>query len=239
MEEKLRVRRPTRSSPILAGLPPNVVSVESSLVSMKCKFCGTIFQRRTAYARWQFLNLGIIPLCTKSCKVRQQFIDNPELRKISSQTMKRIGRPGWNRGMPWPEEFRAASSKLRKKRGIKISPENRGGNGRGLTQMEKLLQTVLPITFIPNYAISLGKRQPGYPTNYKVDFGDPDTLMAIEVDGGSHYGRKAQDRKKDAKLTGLGWSVLRITNQQVAAMFGILRSRAGAYTLSEGLSSIT
>jgi len=59
-------------------------------------------------------------------------------------------------------------------------------------------------------------RTSGYPTCYKVDVGNPDIKIAIEVDGSSHgsSSRRLQDAKKDAFLRGLGWIVLRVSNRQ-------------------------
>lgn len=56
-----------------------------------------------------------------------------------------------------------------------------------------------------------------YPTNYKPDVGHVGLKIAIEADGCSHglLERKAQDVKKTKCLTGLGWKVLRFTNQQI------------------------
>ena len=66
-------------------------------------------------------------------------------------------------------------------------------------------------------AISLGPKQPGYPTCYKVDIGNQVLKIAIEVDGNGHNGNKIKflDLKKEAKLKELGWRVLRFTNQEI------------------------
>ena len=92
----------------------------------------------------------------------------------------------------------------------------RGGNGHGITECEKILLGVFP-DLVPNYIQSLGKRTPGYPTHYKIDLADPEHKIAIEVDGNSHDSlkRQAQDRKKEEKLSALGWEVLRVTNKAV------------------------
>ena len=60
-------------------------------------------------------------------------------------------------------------------------------------------------------------RNSGYPTCYKVDVCNPALKIAVEVDGNSHcpISRQEQDRKKDALLSGLGWTVLRFSNRQV------------------------
>lgn len=150
----------------------------------------------------------------------------PELReqysKIMSNTLR--GREPWNKGVEWSEEVKeklriAAKKNNQKERFI----EMRGGNGKGPSKCEELLKRVLPERFVWNYPIPLGKRQEGYPTNYKVDFGDPAKKMAIEVDGASHNSkiRQEKDRKKGDKLAELGWCVLRISNLEIRKMFGI------------------
>lgn len=56
-----------------------------------------------------------------------------------------------------------------------------------------------------------------YPTCYKIDVAIPEMKIAIEVDGASHFGKKAKERdqKKTNFLVGLGWKVFRITNKQI------------------------
>jgi very-short-patch-repair endonuclease len=60
-------------------------------------------------------------------------------------------------------------------------------------------------------------RGSGYPTAYKIDVGNTELKIAIEVDGFSHNAlkRRAQDIKKAAFLESRGWRVLRFTNSEV------------------------
>jgi hypothetical protein len=129
------------------------------------------------------------------------------------QTM--TGRTPWNNGRPWPKQFKMNASKWAITNGHTF--KERGGNGRGPSKAEFLVQTCLPRTFIYSYPVALGARRRGYPTNYKIDFGDPKKKLAIEVDGVSHKRavRKAQDKKKETKLRSLGWKVCRISNAEV------------------------
>jgi hypothetical protein len=89
-----------------------------------------------------------------------------------------------------------------------------GGNG-ALTTPQELLLKLLGSEFTPEFSISLGLRQPGYPTHYKVDLGCPRLKLAVELDGHSHRSksRQALDRKKDEKLSSLGWTILRVRNE--------------------------
>ena len=61
------------------------------------------------------------------------------------------------------------------------------------------------------------KREDGYPTAYKVDIGNTELKIAIEVDGNSHMvmARRLEDGKKVSCLEGLQWTVLRFSNRAV------------------------
>ena len=164
--------------------------------------------------------------CNTSCSAKWR-MSQPEIRAkvYTKETALKIskakkGQPGhipWNKGRPWPEEFRTRLSEASKKAGLK--PLTPGGNGRPLPIPVQMLLTVLPSHARTEHAISLGKRQPGYPTCYKVDIALVNENLAIEVDGVSHTSRRHLDRKKDAELAELGWRVLRIENSTVLSMF--------------------
>jgi len=59
-----------------------------------------------------------------------------------------------------------------------------GGNGRGLSESQLMLQERLG--WATEYCISIKPCRPGYPTHYKVDLADPRLKIAVEVDGNSH-----------------------------------------------------
>ncbi len=54
---------------------------------------------------------------------------------------------------------------------------------------------------------------------YILDFALPDQMIAIEVDGPSHYTVKglASDVERTAKLAEKGWTVVRCTNEEALA----------------------
>ncbi|MBY0457477.1 MAG: endonuclease domain-containing protein [Gemmataceae bacterium] len=115
-------------------------------------------------------------------------MENPDSVKKMADTIKRIGH----------------------------RPPSRGGNGKGMTKPQKALLRLLGKPWLPEYAVPLGKRETGYPTNYKVDLALVVRKIAVEIDGSSHTGkRKEKDRKKDAKLALLGWTVLRFSNKAI------------------------
>lgn len=51
--------------------------------------------------------------------------------------------------------------------------------------------------------------------NYIVDFYCKDLLLAIEIDGESHYGNEEKDRIRDDKLRAFGITVLRFDDLEV------------------------
>jgi hypothetical protein len=110
------------------------------------------------------------------------------------------------------ETRRKVSFILRK---MKHKPSVRGGNGHPPTLPQQIMKDVLLGNWILEYAISLGGRQVNFSTCYKVDLGNPDLKIAIEVDGASHHARKELDKKKDLKLDSLGWKVLRFWNKDI------------------------
>ena len=53
---------------------------------------------------------------------------------------------------------------------------------------------------------------------YEVDFCWPEQRLIVETDGHAHHGTRAafeRDRARDARLTALGWRVMRFTERQV------------------------
>jgi len=67
-----------------------------------------------------------------------------------------------------------------------------------------------------------GKQMKGYDfdrqrpiDNYIVDFYCKDLMLAIEVDGESHYGNRDKDIRKDERLNKLGVTVLRFDDMEI------------------------
>lgn len=71
-----------------------------------------------------------------------------------------------------------------------------------------------------------GHRNGVYPNCYKVDIGNKEMKIAIELDGGSHstLERQEQDRKKVAKLSELGWCVYRVSNEKALHLYTTFKS---------------
>ena len=117
-----------------------------------------------------------------------------------------------------PAQMSGVTEKIsRRLKEIGHGPSVRGGNGRGLTEPQRLLLDALGSPWQAEFALSLGRRTEGYPTHYKLDLANCETRVCIEVDGFSHVAnvRKAQDAKKTEKLHSLGWTVLRFSNRDI------------------------
>ena len=57
--------------------------------------------------------------------------------------------------------------------------------------------------------------------NYIVDFYCTQAKLIVELDGGQHFVDEGQraDQKRDARLTGLGYEIIRFTNNDVDQNF--------------------
>jgi hypothetical protein len=96
-------------------------------------------------------------------------------------------------------------------------PTLNGGNGTGLTKAQHLLSQKLNWPTEVVVVTDALARESGSPWSYKVDIANPETLIAIEVDGETHRTLKVRERdcRKTAFLERTGWMVYRFTNRQV------------------------
>lgn len=99
---------------------------------------------------------------------------------------------------------------------------SRGGNGK-LTLPQKILAIATGMQM--EYAISTSPAKgkfPSLPTSYKVDLAEPQSKLAVEVDGRSHLTKKWKflDKRKTEVLNYLGWRVVRFSNEEVLADVG-------------------
>jgi len=107
-------------------------------------------------------------------------------------------------------------------------PKVRGGNGTPLPAPHAQLLKAMGPGWEAEVAVPTGiAKGNGYPTCYKVDIGHREMMVAIEVDGFSHCARKRQeqDRKKEALLKSLGWSVYRVSNAEAMSLSSTFRSQ--------------
>lgn len=149
------------------------------------------------------------PACWRS--YQRQKAGEAALRAVTRDRAVIVQRMKDRNPMFTPEVRERATTTLRE---MGHAPPVRGGNGRGPTVPQKMLADRLGL---PMEVIVRTNKAPGSPTHYKVDIGDPSLKLAIEVDGASHGSTKtkAKDARKDLFLRGLGWTVLRFSNQAV------------------------
>lgn len=194
------------------------------IITGKCAWCGKEIQykkssprrfcSRSCMGKWKMSlpefrekihSLDARKKIAESSKIRMA---DPKLRKMHSERMKK------NNPATRPEIMKKIIATKRINGTLHVWKGERGGNGK-LTIPQKLLAAHL--AWPTEYAISLGKRRKGYPTCYKVDLGNPDLKIAIEIDGKLHRWKKSisKDMKKTKALNQLGWKVLRFTNEEI------------------------
>jgi len=97
--------------------------------------------------------------------------------------------------------------------------------------------------WVAEYAIktNAGHRNGTYPNCYKADIANPEMMIAIELDGGSHSSleRQGQDQKKVIFLVGLGWSVYRVSNAKALSLYSTFTSVDTLLTSLMGFQSTT
>src|SRR5574343_589145 len=159
---------------------------------------------------------------TKPNKSRKCFESEKQFREkicCSNSCAKRLNNPIWKDGA-----LKKMTETLKR---IGHKPISQGGNGRGLTNAQEKILEILGAKWKPELAIktNAGHRNGVYPNCYKVDIGNQDLKIAIEIDGSSHNGkRKLLDSKKDNFLKSLGWRVFRLKNQEALRLCTIYKS---------------
>lgn len=199
-------------------------------VMKQCVVCGAPFFAPLAQAKHR-------PqlTCSHTCAMKHTWaVHRPAMEAGAKKSaVKRRGQSSWNKGLPTPPEVvKKAHATHMAQRAPFLAV--RGGNGHGPSAAERAVQAALPAGFAYNLAIPTRMpRGSGYPTCYKVDFGNPTSMLAVEVDGPSHstLKRQAQDRKKEAFLAALGWCVLRISNKEALLLSGTSKLRERMTTL--------
>ena len=218
------VRQITRYLQTLAGPKPEIVREEGSCLTLRCAMCQQEYTKKISVLFWAAKQQNLTGLtCSRSCGRSLMHLVKPHISKQQAARLRGVAKTGKRaagiKRAPLSEAHRKAVSDTLKAQGHR--PLVRGGNGTGMTAAEEKIWPILQSAgFAWNHPVSLGCRQPGYPTNYKLDFALLEQKVGLEVDGQSHslQSRKAQDRKKEAKLRELGWFVFRVTNQQVRSL---------------------
>lgn len=103
---------------------------------------------------------------------------------------------------------------------MKWKPQVRGGNGQPLPLEQLLLAAALG--WNTEVAVPTKKgRSSGYPTCYKLDIGNSELKIGIEIDGRGHraLARRVQDAKKEHLLQAMGWTILRFSKKRAVENF--------------------
>jgi hypothetical protein len=226
MDKQLPVAKIIHSLPCMDGDAHKIYNPAITLWRQRrqCAWCGIIFHPALG-GKWR-------RFCGKSCSAKWRMntpehkakVHTPEvaakrglkksawLRSNDPKAKKEMERITNLNPMGMPGVREKVSLKLR---AMGHRPSAPGGNGTGLTVPQQILLDALGNGWIAEYSLSLGQRTRGYPTAYKLDLANPERKINIEVDGGSHYSRKTEDQKRDAKITSLGWIVLRFWNKDI------------------------
>jgi hypothetical protein len=181
---------------------PLPVSVQCSICK-KEMFTATMNEHQKLKAK-----KGLNVVCSNKCH-----------RILSSQTMSRTNKIYASARMKTSNPMSNPETRLKVSQTLKElghKPLIQGGNGRGPTVHEKLISDALhwPTNVIVSTKMS---KYSGYPNHYKLDIGDIDKKIGVEIDGQSHntLARQNQDVKKENFLASLGWTIIRFTNKEV------------------------
>lgn len=149
----------------------------------------------------------------RSPAARAKAADKLRVRAKDPEWRERV-RQGTLRAMTPEVRAKHARAMQKAHKGRRIA----GGNGREPTPLVQFAAALLgPLGFAPEFVVRTAGHDTDHraPTCYKVDFGSPIAMIAIELDGPAHLGRKReeQDRKKTEVLEALGWRVLRVKHK--------------------------
>lgn len=135
------------------------------------------------------------------------------VRRDSSQRMARTNRRYASERMVRNNPMHRPESREKMRRTlaeIGHRPQQRGGNGSGPTEPQRRLAEFLG--WPTEVAVTPGDGERPY--HYKADIAHPSMKVLVEVDGGSHcsLARQASDRRRDERLSSLGWMTFRFSN---------------------------
>jgi very-short-patch-repair endonuclease len=100
------------------------------------------------------------------------------------------------------------------------------GNGGKPTPAESRILSLCPDAI---FNLSVATKDKQRPYHYKIDLAWPDSKVGLEIDGSSHATRKTADERKTLRLSRLGWTIHRMTNELA------LSERAESFLLQHGL----
>ena len=177
---------------------------------MNCFICGDDVES-TVYTRYKFKSTGRV-YCSKKCSSEYS-------ATVSSATMATTNKKYASNRMKVNNPMQSYSSRekmISSLKSIEHKPSVRGGNGAFSVQQVALSEK---LGWPMEVAVPTGRRIPGQPTCYKLDIGDSELKIGVEVDGHSHFTPlgMARDARKEAFLSALGWRVIHFRNEEVDA----------------------
>ena len=160
---------------------------------------------------------------TKKCIVCGcDFISKIKRQKVCSNNCSFIlsSRRMKSKNPMFLQEYREKASESQKRLGHK--PIKQGGNGRGATVHQLIFYNEISKynSFFEMEVIEktgIYRIEHKVPPHFKIDIGNRNLKIAIEIDGSSHNTLKVKecDKRKNTVLSLLGWKVLRFTNSQI------------------------
>jgi len=203
-----------------------------------CLQCGQLFQFRPSGAK----NNAKRVLCSNHCAAKWRMANGAGEKIIPALLAGQRKAAEARRGIPSPstaqrmrERNPMRSEEARRKMAASLAGRTflaRGGNGK-LTRQQIALHeaTGYPVEHVICTRPVWG-RFPSLPNHYKVDLADPSRRLAIEVDGKTHRLKKWRflDARKTEVLRALGWSVLRVKNEEVDADISAVLARIASFT---------
>lgn len=176
--------------------------------------------------------------CSRDCMSKC-----PERRRISSETMRKTNlkrskilsaRMKENNPANMPGVIGKGQQTKREKGILHVWAAKRGGNG---THTEPQILLASTLKWELEVAVTLADHLPkgekreylkanDWPTCYKLDIGNRNLKIGIEVDGKGHkWKRKREkDKKKEEALKPLGWGVLHFTNKEIMTNLSMVLS---------------
>lgn len=152
---------------------------------------------------------------------------SPEVRKKAVESIKKAWTDEKREAVSIKNKKRMHDPDVRKKhlaglaRSVKVSSgaNFKGGNGQTPVEIVTALDRYLkPAGWIREYVVRTRghtSEELAVPPGYKLDFGHPDLMVGIEVDGQSHrpFARRKKDEKKRLVLESLGWRIVRVKHR--------------------------
>jgi len=218
MDNSLPAPETILGSPVKDGSQRRIWQAIACFAVKECHHCGAEFRPFRSEKTRQWMKekqWNRQRLCSISCSKK---LENPMSNKDTVARMRRS---------------------LMKAR---HQPLRRGGNGRLLPVPQLALLHALgqgwEAELIEPTGIAPGN---GIPRHYKIDIGNREMKIAIEVDGGSHMPESVHqaDMRKAAFLAGRGWSVFHITNTRAMSLYSTFTSVDTLLTSLTGFLSTT